>query len=149
MTSSTTKIKKYAEYLLKIEFMKCRLDIFQNISFSEGVDFLLKTKGGNYYDISLQVVNLEKERSIKIPKTEIGFELRDKHFIALVLFLKEMEPTVYLIPVKIFETPNTIFIDNEQDKRFKHLSNWEIKIYMRGIPELSKFAFNSMIEQLK
>lgn len=149
MNPSLNKIKKYAEHLMKIEFMKYRLDVFQNVCSSEGIDFLLKTKTGNYYEISLQVINLEKDRSIKIPKTEIGYELKDKYFIALVLFLKDMEPAIYLIPVKTFKIPNKIFIDNDQGERFRHLSNWEIKIFTRGIQELSEFAFNTMILQLK
>ncbi len=61
--------------------------------------------------------------------------------MALVLFMKDIEPAIYLIPVKVWETPDQIFIDNDQGERLKHMSNWEIKIFTRGIQELSKYAF--------
>jgi hypothetical protein len=31
---------------------------------------------------------------------------------------------------------------------FSRLSNWEIKVFTKAIPELSKFALNNMIAQL-
>ena len=54
----------------------------------------------------------------------------------------------FAFPSKIFENPNQIFIDNEQGERFKHLSNWEIKVFTKGIPELSKFALENIVKEL-
>ena len=96
----------------------------------------------------MQPINLEKDLSVKIPKEVLG-EPKDNLWIALVLFLKKMEPVLYLIPSKQLAQPDDyIFIDNEQGARFKHLSNWEIKVFVKGIPELSKFALLNMIDKL-
>lgn len=143
------KLKKYAEHLVKLEFMKFRYEIFQNESGSPGIDFIIKTKSGNYHEIFLQPLNLDEDRSVKIPKSELGFELKDNLWIALVLFMKEMEPAVYLIPSKVFENPTEIFHNNEQGERFRHLSNWEIKVFTKAIPELSKYAFSMMVTKLQ
>ena len=63
--------------------------------------------------------------------------------------MKKMEPVLYLIPSKQLAKPDDyIFIDNEQGARFKHLSNWEIKVLVKGIPELSKFALDNIVDQL-
>lgn len=129
--------------------MKSRLEVFQNESGNPGIDFIVKAKSGNYHEFFLQPLNLDENRSIKIPKTELGFELKDNLWIALVLFMKEMEPAVYLIPSKVFENPTEIFYNNEQGERFRHLSNWEIKVFTKAIPELSKYAFSSMVMKLK
>lgn len=128
--------------------MKAQLEVFQNESGREGVDFIIKTNTANYHELYLQTVNLEKDRSVKISKSVLG-EPKDNLWIALVLFMKEMEPVLYLIPSNQLAKPDDyIFIDNEQIERFKHLSNWEIKVFTKAIPELSKFALNNIVGQL-
>ena len=139
---------KYAQHFTKLELMSTRLDVFQNESGREGVDFMVKTKSGNYHELYLQPINLEKDRSVKITKSVLG-EPKNNLWIALVLFMKDMEPVLYLIPSKqLAEPDNYIFIDNELSDRLSHLSNWEIKVFTKGIPELSKFALDNMIGQL-
>lgn len=139
---------KYAQHFTKFELMKAQLEVFQNESGREGVDFIIKTNTANYHELYLQTVNLEKDRSVKISKSVLG-EPKDNLWIALVLFMKEMEPVLYLIPSNQLAKPDDyIFIDNEQIERFKHLSNWEIKVFTKAIPELSKFALNNIVGQL-
>lgn len=142
------KLIKYAQHFTKLELMKTRLEVFQNESGREGVDFIIKTNAGNYHELYLQTVNLEKDRSIKISKSVLG-EPKDNLWVALVLFMKEMEPVLYLIPSNQLAKPDDyIFIDNEQSEHFSHLANWEIKVFVKGIPELSKFALNNIVGQL-
>lgn len=127
--------------------MKARLEVFQNESGREGIDFIVKTNSGKYHEIYLQPLNLEKDRSVKISKSVLG-EPKDNLWVALVLFMKEMEPVLYLIPSnQLAEPDDFIFINNDQGERFSHLSNWEIKVFTKAIPELSKFALNNMIAQ--
>ena len=143
-----TKLTKYATHFTKLELMKARLEVFQNESGREGVDFIIKTEAGNYHELYLQSINLEKDLSVKIPKEVLG-EPKDNLWVALVLFMKKMDPVLYLIPSKQLAQPDGyIFIDNEQGARFKHLSNWEIKVFVKGIPELSKFALDNIVGQL-
>lgn len=142
------KLTKYAQHFTKLELMKARLEVFQNESGREGVDFIVKTNSGNYHEIYLQPINLEKDRSVKISKSVLG-EPKDNLWVALVLFMKEMEPVLYLIPSnQLAEPDDYIFVNNDQGERFSHLSNWEIKVFTKAIPELSKFALNNMIAQL-
>lgn len=142
------QLHKYAQHFTKLELMKARLEVFQNESGREGVDFIVKTNSGNYHELYLQPINLEKDRSVKISKSVLG-EPKDNLWIALVLFMKDMNPVLYLIPSKQLDQPDDyIFIDNEQGERFKHLSNWEIKVFVKGIEKLSEYAFPNMIETL-
>ena len=90
------KLFKYAQQFTKLELMKARLEVFQNESGSEGVDFIVKTGSGNYHELYLQPINLETERSVKISKEILG-KPKDNLWVALVLFMKEMEPVLYLI----------------------------------------------------
>lgn len=57
----TQQLHKYAQHFTKLELMKVRLEVFQNESGSEGVDFIVKTNSGNYHEIYLQPINLEKD----------------------------------------------------------------------------------------
>ena len=142
------KLTKYAQHFVKLELMKARLEVFQNESANSGVEFIVKTSTGKYHELYLQPINLEKDRSVKIPKQELG-EPKDTLWIALVLLMKEMEPVLYLIPSKTLAEPDDyIFIDNDQGDRFKHLSNWEIKVFTKSIPQLSKYALSNMIKKL-
>lgn len=142
------KLYKYAQHFTKLELMRARLDVFQNESGREGVDFIIKTKSGNYHELYLQPINLETERSVKITKTVLG-EPKDNLWVALVLFMKDIEPVLYLIPSTQLAKPDDyIFIDNDQGERFKHMSNWEIKVFTKAIPELSKFALDNMLQSL-
>lgn len=82
------KIYKYAEYLVKLEFMKARYLVFVNDSGSRGVDFIIKTKSGKYREVSLQALNLEKDHSIKIPKSIAIQELSQYAFVNMVKDIK-------------------------------------------------------------
>lgn len=103
--------------------------LFPGQSGREGVDFIIKTKTGNYHELFLQPINLETERSVKISKSVLG-EPKDNLWVALVLFMKEMEPVLYLIPSnQLAEPDDYIFINNEKGERFSHLNNWETLVH--------------------
>ena len=40
-----SSLEKFAQHFTKLELMKARLDVFQNVSGREGVDFIIKTEG--------------------------------------------------------------------------------------------------------
>lgn len=137
-----------AQEFVKYSLIKGNLEVFQKEGWNKDFQFTFKTSTGKEHDISVQSVNLDKDRSLKIPKSELP-ELSDNLWIALVLYMKEMEPVLYLIPSKVFESPdNYIFFNNDQGERFSHLSNYEIKVFSKAIPELSKYSFENMVSVL-
>jgi hypothetical protein len=71
------------------------------------------------------------------PKSENCAGRPDAHvWILLALHLHDVpEPFCY--------QPNDIFIVNDQAPMFRYLSNWEIKIYQKSIPELSRYALQN------
>ena len=108
------KLTKFAQHFVKLELMKARFEVFQNESANRGVEFIVKTDTGKYLELYLQPINLEKDRSVKIPKQDLG-EPKDTLWIALVLLMKEMEPVLYLIPSQTLTKPdNYIFYDNKK-----------------------------------
>ena len=132
--------------LLTQEFKNAGLKTLPNESGREAL-FSVQTSTGKTHAIYLQTINLNRVRNIKIPKLELG-EPRDNLWVALVLQLKDMEQKIFLIPSKALATPdNYIFIDNDMgQERFEHLSNWEIKVFARGMEKLSEYAFDYQIK---
>ena len=131
---------------LKKEFKRHQINVFEHEFFGKK-KLIAKTKSGGIHELFLQPINLEKERSVKIQKQDLG-EPKDNLWIALILYMTDMEPVLYLIPSKKLNEPDDyIFIDNEQGERFKHLSNWEIKVFTKAIPELSKYHIDHMVKE--
>ena len=97
----------------------------------------------------VQILNLDNQRSIKINKSVYDFKIRTNNWIALVLIIDQMSPVFYMIPMQVFEHPNEYFIDNQQPERFSHLSNWEIKIYVRMIDRLNEYLISLVLPRLK
>jgi len=112
----------------------------------QGEYLVLKSASGHQHDILIQLLNLEEAQSIKIPQSVFDYELRDDRWILLVLYMADMKPLLYLIPTTVFQTPDNMFVNNEQKPMFRHLSNWEIKVFRNAIPELSRFALEAVTE---
>ena len=108
----------------------------------------IQTSQGNAHKIFVQEIDLDNQRSVKIQKTDLG-ELNSNLWIALVLLMKGLEPTLYLIPsTEFLEPDNFIFIENNQNPRLAHFSNYEIKVFKNGMPKLNEYRFENMIDKL-
>jgi len=137
---------QYSLEMLKGELLKCNFKLFQDKKSSRGLT--VRSPSGKEHFIFIQPIDLEKERSVKINKQQLG-EPKDNLWIGLVLLMEDMEPKLYLIPSKRLAEPDDyIFIDNEQSEMFSHLSNWEIKVFTKAIAELSKYTFENVVGEL-
>jgi len=138
---------KISQNFVKLELLKARLEVYQNESGREGVDFIIKTSIDNLHKMYLQPINLDTERNVKIPKPELG-EPKDNLWVALVLIIDNKAINFYLIPSKIVTTPDDfVFIENEVSS-FPHLSNWEIKVFKNAMQKLSEFSLDNMLDKL-
>ncbi|MCB9359746.1 MAG: hypothetical protein H6587_10995 [Flavobacteriales bacterium] len=147
------KINKYAELFVKLEFIKTDIAIFQNeikscqIQESSGrveIDFMLKTNTGNCHELVLQTLNLEKGSILKIPK-ELIKTPKENLWIALVLVMKNMNCSLYLIPTTVFLHPKKYaFLAKTSSQQ----TYWEINVFLETIPELSQFSLANVIEEL-
>ncbi len=95
-------------------------------------------------DYKLLSLNLDKARSVSLNQREFGYTLRQDLWILLVLTIGDMEPMLYLIPSTVFATPGNIFLNNEQSQALHHFSTWEIKVFTRGIAELSIYSLDNI-----
>ena len=118
----------------------------------EGSLYSIKSKSGKKYLIDIRILDLTKpqrDKKIKIPKSDWNYKLPGNLYVALIIVLEGIEPTLFLISSKVFLEPdNYIFFDNSQAERFKHLSNWEIKVFGKGMEKLSEYAFDRVVGEL-
>ncbi len=129
------------------ELNKAQIPISQKENGREDVDFIIKTNTGNLRKIYLEPINLNKERSVKILKQDLG-EPKDNLWVALVLIMDNEAIGLYLIPSKSLTKPDDfLFIENEVSS-FPQLSNWEIKVFKNGMQKLSEFSLENMLDKL-
>lgn len=138
-------VTKNVLQFMNSELNKAQIEVSKKESGREAVDFIIKTNNGKSYQLFFQSIDYGTERSIKIPKQDLG-KLKERLLICLVLLIESEAKVLYLIPSTVFLNPNSIFKSN--DVMFEHLSNWEISVFTNAIPELSKYALENMIEKL-
>tara|TARA_R110001583_G_scaffold70457_2_gene199396 strand:+ start:5039 stop:5275 length:237 start_codon:yes stop_codon:yes gene_type:complete len=57
---------------MKSELKKAQIEVSDNESGREALDFIIKTDNGNSYQLFFQSIDFGIERSIKIPKQDLG-----------------------------------------------------------------------------
>lgn len=142
---SMNTVNENALKFMKSELKKAQIEVSEKESGREAVYFIIKANNGNSYQLFFQSVDFGIERSIKIPKQDLG-DLNENLLIGLVLLIDGKAKVLYLIPSTVFLNPNSIFKSN--DVMLEHLSNWEISVFSSAIPELSKYALENMIDKL-
>ena len=138
-------VNENALKFMKSELEKAQIKVSNNESGREAVKFIIEPKNSKQYQLVFKSIDFGTERSIKIPKQDLG-ELRENLFIGLVLLIESEAKVLYLIPSTVFLNPNSIFISN--DVMLAQLSNWEISVFTNAIPELSKYALENMVDKL-
>lgn len=124
-----------------------------HISKKEISRFSITSQSGKTYQIDERILDLtilHRDKKVMIPKSDWNYELPENLYVGLIILLEDLEPIIHLIPTSVFKEPdNYIFFDNAQSERFEHLSNWEIKVFGKGIEKLSKYAFDRVVVQFE
>lgn len=69
-------VSENALNFMKSELQKAQIEVSQEESGRGGVDFIIKANNGNSYHLFFKSIDFGIERSIKIPKQDLG-ELSD------------------------------------------------------------------------
>jgi hypothetical protein len=86
---------------MKSELNKAQIKVLEKESGREAVDFIIESKNSKQYQLFFTSIGADRERSIKIPKQDLG-ELRDNLLIGLVLLIEIEAKVLYLIPSTVF-----------------------------------------------
>ena len=139
--------QKQAEHILKSELTDAGLEISSKEGGREGVHFLVKNESGRQFGLYLQSMNLIAQQSVKIPKEQLGVP-REDLWVALTIFSKDDDPWIFLIPSPILADPDDFIFFENNVGQFSYLSNWEIKVFSKGMDKLDKYFIYNQMEKL-
>lgn len=143
-----SEFQSQAESILKSEMTKAGVEIHEQENGREGVDFLVKSPNGKQSEVFLQPMDLIALQSMKIPKEKLG-EPNDNLWVALIGFIPNTEPLIFLIPSKtLVKADDFIFFEHNVGQH-TYLSNWEIKVFAKGMEKLGEYIIYNQIENFK
>ena len=140
------QIGKYAEYFVKMELTIHGLDIYSPEVDDRGIDFIVRKSAEKYWEV--QVKSVHKSKYIFFPKSK--FEInRANRLVAVVLFAVGEVPSIYLIPVQVWKTPNSLFVSRDfRGQGKKSAPEWGIQLSKKNMPLLSSYAFELIVDTL-
>jgi hypothetical protein len=141
--SGLTKLQlgRYAEYFVKMEFTLHGCDVYGAEVDDKGIDFVIRTKLGRYYEI--QAKSVRDHGLICLPLRV--FEPRENLLVAVVNFADGSPPDPYLIPSGDWETaPSRLLVRYTLPGKFD-----EYQLRMKGHLELlRKYSFADVVNRI-
>ena len=99
---SPLQLGRYAEYYAKMEFTSYGLDVYTSEVDDHGIDFVAKTKDGNYYEV--QVKSVRNDNYVFIQKSKIVLD--EKHLVCFIRFIDGELPDCYVFPATVWKKPD-------------------------------------------
>jgi hypothetical protein len=142
---SHLQLGKYAEYLMKMEFLSYGFDVYTTEVDDNGIDFVIKNKLGNYYE--MQVKSSRNFNYVFMKKDK--FDINNKNlFLVLALFEDDKMPDVFLIPAVEWRIPNELLKDKAYEG-LKSKPEWGVNLSQRNLVLLNRYKIESVISNLK
>ncbi len=137
------QIGKYAEYFVKMEFTLYGFDVYSSEVDDRGIDFVIRRSAGHYYDV--QVKSVRELNYIYFPKAK--FLLRDNLLAAIVLFMPEREPALFLVPARVWEHPSPLFVSRDYEGK-QSKPEWGLNLSHKNLTLLEPYRFEVVVETL-
>jgi hypothetical protein len=137
------QLGRYSEYLVKMELTLYGLDIYGSEVDDKGIDFVARTDRGRYYDF--QVKSIRGFNYIFFSKER--FEPRDNLVAAVVVFLPEEAPHLFLMPSIYWNVPNSLFASRNYEGK-KSKPEWGLNISKRNWDALQAYRFDKMVAMI-
>jgi len=109
-----------------------------------GIDFIIRHGCGPFLEI--QVKSVRTANYVYMHKTK--FRLKDDLYLALGLLSEGKPPELYLIPSRIWETPNATFVSRDYGEGRKSKPEWGLDVSPRNRGALEPHRFESSICKL-
>ena len=137
------QLGRYAEYYMKMEFTQFGFEVYSPEVDERGIDFLVRKSDGIYYEV--QVKSAQNYNYIFLPKRK--FKIRENLLVAVVLFVEEEPPKLYLIRSTEWLNPNLVLVDRSYEER-KSEPEFGINLSKKNMPLMDKFQFDKIIRGL-
>lgn len=142
------EFRRQAERVLRAELTKEGLEINTREDGRKGVNFIVKSENAKQTEVFLQPMDLIAQQSSKVPKEKLG-EPGENLWVALIGFIPDKEPLVFLIPSQTLAKPDDFVFFEHDVSPLTYLSNWEIKVFTKGMEKLGEYIIYNQIENFK
>ena len=120
------------------------LDIYTSEVDDKGIDFVARKGMNQYWEV--QVKSLYKSRYSYFAKRAFDVEQANL-LIAVVLFVDDHPPNLYLIHAMRWQTPNGLLVSRDYvDKKSE--PEWGIQLSKKNMPLLYPYAFDLIVSSL-
>jgi hypothetical protein len=138
------QVGAYTEYFVKMELTMYGFQVYSTEVDDRGVDFVARHDSGPF--IEVQVKSLRALGYVFMQKTK--FVLSDSLYVALGLLFEGKPPDLYLIPSRVWDTPNTVFVSRDYGDGLKSKPEWGVNISQRNMAALAPHGFESAVQRL-
>jgi len=144
------QLGKYAEYLVKMEFVLCGCDVFSSEVDDHGIDFVIRTRQSNHYDLQVKSFRLEAGRGtpyVFLQKSK--FVIDTSLLLVLVQFVGGKPPTLWLIRSCVDGQPNPIFESRDYGEGKKSSPEWGLTLSKKKLALLCQdCSFGTVLSSL-
>jgi len=124
-----------------IEFILYGFDVYSPELDDKGIDFIVRKDDSSYFDIQVKAVR--DFNYIYFQKSK--FQIRENLYAFILIYGKELKPSMYLIPSNIWNKPNKLFVSRDY-KGKKSVPEFGINLSEMNLPKLDEFIFEKTIE---
>ncbi len=133
------QVGRYAEHLVKMEFVRAGADVFTVEVDDKGIDFVVRRDAKTYFDI--QVKSIRNQGYVFMQKDR--FDRRENMWLALVVFRDGQQARLFLVPSMAW--PGEPLLVGRDYPDLKSEPEWGINISSKNWPLLEKFEFRSRV----
>ena len=138
------QVGAFAEYFVKMELTMHGLRVYSPEVDDHGIDFVTRTTDGRYLEFQVKSIR-GNTRYVFMLKRK--FNISPRSYLAFVLFLESEAPHLYIIPSTVWEQPSAVFVSRDY-KESQSESEWGFNVAKKHMPNLEKYRFTSMVEEL-
>lgn len=126
-----------------MEFTRHGLGVYSSEVDDRGIDFVLRTDGGRYYDV--QVKSSRSLNYIFFAKSK--FELRENLYAVVALFFDGELPQLYLIPSTAWHNTDALLVTHDYEGG-KSKPEWGLNLSHKNLGLLARFHFGDVVHTL-
>ena len=137
------QVGSYCEYFVKMELTMYGFQVYSTEVDDRGIDFV--TRYENEPFITIQVKGIREKGYVFLQKDK--FKICEYSYLALAVLNEKCEPSLYLIPSRVWEEPNGVFVSRDYENK-KSKPEWGINLSSKNMHSLKPYLFSESIKKL-
>jgi hypothetical protein len=141
------QLGKYGEQFAKMAFLSHGCDIYSSEVNDHGIDFVMKSKAGAYYDI--QVKSCQSTTNYMFAQKDKFNIEQENLYLVLIIFKDDHLPKIFLIPACAWKKENDLLRNRPYGNEGQTSKpEWGINISNKNMHLLGEYLFEKIIDTL-